>query len=579
MLCHRSHGLLILCAALAGLIAPAAASPPGKRPALVVQITFDQLRGDLLERYRPAFTGGLRRVLKDGWWVRDGEAAHGITVSWPGHATLATGLYPSHHGLTANEWWMEVEGQWREIDAASDDRYREIGHQGRPGKSTINMTATTIGDWFKAASPRSKVIAIGSDAVIPYGGRTPDALYWYDGSTGGFTTSTNYAAALPSWINRLNDKIDTLPRTWTYSGDPRWLPLANHPQRCSPFGSSPGLPHQYARGESGRSFHSWIGSTPLVDEELLREASNIVRLNGLGRDSIPDYLNIVVGSTDSVGHEYGPISPEQLDTLIRLDRALGVFLDDLDRTVGKGRYVMALSADHGATDPPEERCIHRVSTAEIDALLDRVESIVRNHPGNSASRLSSIVGELQKASFIGAVYTPARLAPTAPGDWRTLLMKRSFRPGYTPNFPLWSDKPRPFHPARYGIFVIFKEGMIFDAAKSVHGSPYAADRLIPVIFYGAGVPRGTLNTGARTVDVAPTLASLAGISVPPQLDGRRLFKSVDLTTALAACPPWRLGRSDLAQPLQAEAAETPRKQQCRSIPKTASAHLPVRHTH
>ena len=67
-------------------------------------------------------------------------------------------------------------------------------------------------------------------------------------------------------------------------------------------------------------------------------------------------------------------------------------------------------------------------------------------------------------------------------------MKRSFLPGRIPNFPLWSNKPREFHPARYGIFVQFKQGMIFDYARSVHGSPYAYDRLVPVIFYGAGVP-------------------------------------------------------------------------------------------
>ena len=74
-----------------------------QQPKLVVQITFDQLRGDLLERYRPALSGGLKRVLDQGWWVQRGEAAHGLTVCWPGHATLATGMYPSHHGFTAND--------------------------------------------------------------------------------------------------------------------------------------------------------------------------------------------------------------------------------------------------------------------------------------------------------------------------------------------------------------------------------------------------------------------------------------------------------------------------------------------
>jgi predicted AlkP superfamily pyrophosphatase or phosphodiesterase len=269
--------------------------------------------------------------------------------------------------------------------------------------------------------------------------------------------------------------------------------------------------------------HSWVGSTPMAEELLLREAGDIVRVNGLGTDDSPDYLNITVGSTDSVGHEYGPISPEQLDTLGRFDRALGAFLDDLDRTVGRDRYVVAISADHGATDPPEERCIHRVTNAEIEALLDRVEAIAKTHSGDQPSLTTKIIEELRRAPFIGAVYTQDSLAHAAASDWKARLMKRSFRPGHIPNFPLWSDKPRPFHPARYGIFVGFKEGMIFDAAKSVHGSPYAYDRLVPVIFYGAGVPHRTLATGGRTVDVAPTLAALAGVATPGKLDGRALI--------------------------------------------------------
>lgn len=511
---------------MAGMLAAlmCSAAHAAERPRLVVQMTFDQLRGDLLERYRRALSGGLKRVMDDGWWVRHGDAAHGITVSWPGHATLATGLYPSHHGWTANEWWMDVGGRWQEVDAATDSNSRELGREGRPGKSTLSLNATSIGDWFKAASPRSKVVAIGSDAAVPYGGRKPDALFWYDGLAGGYTTSTNYASTLPPWVGNLNAKITALAPVWTFSGESRWLTLAEHPQRCPPFQPGGGFPHRFSPSGNERSVHSWIGSTPLAEEELLREAGEIVRANGLGSDDVPDYLNLAIGSTDSVGHEYGPVSPEQLDTVIRMDRALGVFLDELDRTVGKGRYVVAISADHGAADPPEERCVHRVTTAEIDALLDRVEAIARRHRGSRAALVAAIVSEIEKAPFIGAVYTPERLARSAPSDWRARLMNRSFRAGHTPNFPLWSEKPRPFHPARYGIFVIFKEGMIFDAAKSVHGSPYAYDRLVPVIFYGAGVPRRTLMDGARTVDVAPTLASLAGIAAPRNLDGHPLLK-------------------------------------------------------
>jgi Type I phosphodiesterase / nucleotide pyrophosphatase len=511
-------------AAAASLLSCAKPSPErSERPRLIVQITFDQLRGDLLDRYKPALKGGLRRVMEQGWRVKRGEAAHGITVSWPGHGTLATGLYPSHHGWTANEWWMEVDGKWQEVDAASDPRYRELGREGHAGRSTAKMLAPSIGDWFKAASAKSKVVAIGSDAAVPYAGRSPDAVFWFDAAAGGFTTSSNYAAALPDWIGGLNGRIAALPRTWTFTPDRRSIELARHPQRCKRFRPHSGFPHAFAPGAGGTSFLQWVGSTPLADELLLRGAGEIVRASGLGSDDIPDYLNIAIGSTDSIGHEYGPVSAEQLDTVVRLDRALGSFLDDLDRTVGRDRYVVAISADHGATDPPEERCIHRVTTAEIDALLDRVETIARGYEASGKPPTSAIVAELRGAPFIGGVYTQQILAAASPTDWKAQLMRRSFRPGHIPNFPLWSDKPRPFHPARYGIFIIFKEGMIFDAARSVHGSPYESDRLVPVIFYGAGVPRRLAEEGARTVDVAPTLAALSGIGTPRRLDGKSLI--------------------------------------------------------
>ena len=386
------------------------------------------------------------------------------------------------------------------------------------------MTATAIGDWFKAASPRSKVIAIGSDAAVPYAGRHPDGLFWFDGAAGGFTTSTNYGSTRPAWIERLNQQIAALPRTWEFGLPKSFEALARHPQQCPRWRPVGPFPYNFrpAAADANAEFLNWVGSTPLADELLLSHAGEIVRANQLGADDVPDYLNIAAGSTDAVGHEYGPVSLEQLDTIARLDRALGAFLDDLDRTVGAGRYVVAISADHGATDPPEERCIHRVTSPEIEALLDGIERIAEQHAGDETSLRAKIIAELERTPFIGAVYTEERLERAAPDDWKAQLVKRSFRRGHIPSFPLWSEKPRQFHPARYGIFVIFKEGMIFDYARTVHGSPYATDRLVPVIFYGEGVPHQVKRDGARTVDVAPTLAALAGIPVPGRLDGKVL---------------------------------------------------------
>ncbi len=102
------------------------------------------------------------------------------------------------------------------------------------------------------------------------------------------------------------------------------------------------------------------------------------------------------------------------------------------------------------------------------------------------------------------------------------LHQRSFRPPYTTDFLLWTTKVREFHPARYGVVVRFKEGMIFDWAVSVHGSPYAYDRDVPIIFYGATIHHGSQPDGVMTVDVAPTLGAAAGIRPPAGLDGHPL---------------------------------------------------------
>ncbi|HXH95303.1 MAG TPA: alkaline phosphatase family protein, partial [Thermoanaerobaculia bacterium] len=76
------------------------------RPKLIVQITVDQLRGDLPFRYRDRFTeGGFRYFLDHGTWYSDAYHPHSLTETVVGHTTLATGAYPSRHGMVANSWF------------------------------------------------------------------------------------------------------------------------------------------------------------------------------------------------------------------------------------------------------------------------------------------------------------------------------------------------------------------------------------------------------------------------------------------------------------------------------------------
>jgi hypothetical protein len=504
------------------------------KPRLIVQITADQLRGDLLDRYRAALPKGFGRIEADGYWTHAGNVDHGLTLSFPGHATLATGMQPAHHGLTGNEWWVEKDGKWGEEDVSKDEHYKVIDAPKRQGISPANLLVSTLGEWAKSASPNAKSVALGTGNPIPvaYAGHHADAAYWYDSSINEFTTSTYYAPRLAPWIEAFNKATlaSFQPPVWTLTVPAEQLSLANRdddPNERS--GRNNTFPHGYAaesRAASGGSlpteYSSWWDGTPLKDEALLALAAKAVDAEKLGQRDVVDYLAIDLGSTDDVGHDFGPLSLEQFDTLKRLDRALGEFLDHLDASVGKGRYVLALSADHGVVDPTDPGVKGRVvKTAEIEAVLGQVERAATQDSLTEDALKQKIVAILKNAEFIADAYTEERLKQPSTDPYVRLYANAS-RHGLTTDFPLWTRKERPHHPARYNIIVRFKENTVIDAAPAVHGSSYAQDRLVPIIFAGAGIRHGEESTGARTVDVAPTLAAAAGIPTPKGLDGHAI---------------------------------------------------------
>jgi predicted AlkP superfamily pyrophosphatase or phosphodiesterase len=545
---HVCFGVCIVALVLGCLPSCSPAQPA--QPKLIVQITVDQLRGDLLRDYIQVLSQGFGRLEGGGFWIKRGDLNYAVTVSFPGHATLATGMYPYHHGLVANEFWAQRDGKWASVDFSDDANFRILGDPAAIGASPKFLLCQTLGEWVKQADPRAKAISLGSDENIPiaYAGHKSDGVYVFDPAANSFTTSTFYAASIADWVKTFNQT--ELPRyqqrSWTLTVPGQFVSLASS-RRTSLRGKlNPQFPHLYENESISRSDHpqpysAWFNSTPLKDEALFALAARAVDAERLGQRGAVDYLAIDVDSTDQVGHKFGPRSLEQLDTLVRLDHALARFLDHLDAVVGKNNYVVALSADHGAADPPEFRAGgRRITTPEIEAVLDKVEAIAKANPGTPAELADQIAAEVKRADFIADAYTPARLSKQS-DDPFVRLYQRSFRPSFTTDFPLWTTKNREYHPARYGVVARFKEGMIFDWAVSVHGSPYEYDRDVPIIFYGANIRHGSQPDGLMTVDVAPTLGAAAGIRPPAGLDGHPL--SFVFTTELDGSRSRRTGAS------------------------------------
>jgi len=513
---------------------------PAMPPRVIVMITVDGLRADLLDRYDAAFTGGFRMLRDRGYRFTNTTVDHAITVSHAGHVTLATGRHPSHHGIVDAAFYSFGTSGRVLVDAVEDSSYSILGMEGVAGASPSKILSDGIADWLRARYPGSRELAVGSGNVssLLHVFRPEADVYWY--RDGRFVTSTYYKRSYPDWVSHFNEVVmpahlramddwelsvpDSLrslarPDSSSFEGD---LVHTEFPHRISLE-----LPDALAR-DSAAARAVWIRWTPMIDMSTLALVrQGIVRMD-IGQDDETDYVSIVLSTIDSQSHYFGPTSLEVLDILLRIDRALGDFIAFLDERVGKGRYVIALSSDHGFPLIPEIDAAgggkgRRVGEKEIEAWFSRVSDALGRNGGDEGGRQGAVAGVLRTADFIAAAYTTAALTgKTGTPDPFLPIYRHSYRPDRIPRLPLFSLNSARSPVAREGMMVRLREGAMIDIDRATHGSPYEYDRRVPLIFMGGSIPAGFSEIAARTIDAAPTLAAIAGAALPPDIDGKIL---------------------------------------------------------
>jgi predicted AlkP superfamily pyrophosphatase or phosphodiesterase len=510
----------VLCGfAPAGVAEPVPPAAPAG-PALLVMISVDQLRADLLERYDPYFTGGFRRLLDQGarfTAVHD----HSGSETGPGHATLSTGVYPSHSGIVANDWLERVGDRWISRYNVADSLSPIVGFPEQEGRSPRNLLRTGVADWVAGTNGAAKVLSVsGKDrSAVLMTGKAKGTVLWFDQALGRFISSTYYMPSYPEWVERFNREV--LPTLF----DSVWVNQAPAAARALARPDTAAyeadavhsyFPHRFSveQKEFGGSFSKWVGRTPFVDRAVLRLIEDAIPRLGVGQDSITDFLSVGLSQTDYVGHRYGPLSQEQLDNLIRLDRELGEFFSYLDRTVGTGRWVAVLSADHGSTTMPEWQVAHGQKGVRLTAeQRKQMETVAQQAAAQAtpAGTSDAVASALRKLPFVADAYTFAELERGAPRDSFVTLFRHSFYP-----FRVDGDF------GKLGVQVRLTEGALTYATGTGHGTAYFYDRVVPLIFLGGDVKPSRSTRLARTVDLAPTLATLGGILTPTDLDGTAL---------------------------------------------------------
>ena len=357
----------LIIVALASALA-VAAPPQGKaKPKLVVVVVVDQLRRSELDRLGPHFTGGFARLLSTGA-VLDGHYGQQNTYTGPGHALILSGSYGYLNGIIQNKWYNRERG--RSEGMLFDPDAKPIGGESDPASNPDNDTSprnfngSTVGDELRLASgmgSKSVSVALKERGALLLGGRLGQA--WFFGEkTGQMITSTYYLDTLPEWVAKFNaQKLAeaSFGKSWE-----RALPVGAYTisgPDDSPFeGDIVGLkrtfPHPLTGGgdKPGPKFYEAFMTSPMGIDYEFAFARAAVEADKLGGRGVTDLLAISVSPTDYIGHTFGVYSQETEDALVRTDRALGAFLTWLDGRLGKDGYVVVLTADHGASMPPEQ---------------------------------------------------------------------------------------------------------------------------------------------------------------------------------------------------------------------------------
>ena len=398
------------------------------------------------------------------------------------------------------------------------------------------MLVETIGDVLIGASDgKSKVFSVSRKdrSAILMGGHKGKA-FWYDGATGGVVTSTYYYDEYPKWVAEWNDakfadrykggSWNLLRERSSYiyrDRDEREVELT-HPQIGETF------PHSL-KGLKGRDLYGALTVMPFADELTADFAKRVILLEKLGQRGETDMLALGLSATDGIGHVFGPYSLEAEDNILRVDALLADFFAFLDDRIGLDRTLLVLSADHGVDGNPEGQYMGQL---DPEIVVDTARDTLKASYGGDRDYVQRMMAPY--------LYFTPDLLKERPDDIAIMedqvaqallklkgvfyaIPRHRILAGELDDSPLMQRVARSFHSELSGnIFVIQDEFYrIYTRLPytATHGSPYAYDTHVPVMFAGPGVSNGQTDRAVGPESIAATLATLLEIDTPSGATG------------------------------------------------------------
>jgi len=502
------------------------------KPKLVVSIVVDQMRFDNLDKYNGSYSdNGFKRLIREGFNLKNNHFNYVPTVTGPGHASISTGSTPKTHGIAGNNWFDKKTR--KDVYCTTDLDYENLGGNAYSAKmSPNNLLVETLGDLNRIENDmNSKTIsiAIKDRGSILMGGKKANAAYWFYGKDKGeWVSSKYYMQELPDWVNSFNNSgfISTYIREWNtlYDINSYNESRSDDNKFEKSFKGDPSVtfPYDLNKLKDLNDGYDMLKETPFGNSLTTDFAIEAIFNEKLGKDQYTDVLTISYSSTDYIGHNFGVDAKETQDAYLRLDLEIERLLNFLDSHVGKNEYTLFLTADHGAAKIPaylnsigvksqniEEGTVKNILNDVLfksfgsNQLISKImnSQIYLNDYTINSLNLNldiiekTIINTLSQLDFIDKVYTSNEIINGNFDSGYELLIQNGY------NIPRSGD-----------IIFKLKENVISYGNKgTTHGSGYTYDTHVPLIFFGKKIVQGESNVKTKITDIAPTIAKLLGL--------------------------------------------------------------------
>jgi predicted AlkP superfamily pyrophosphatase or phosphodiesterase len=517
-----------------------------QRPKLVVGIVVDQMKMEYLYRFNDDFSeNGFKRLMNEGYTFHNMHYNYLPTYTAPGHASIYTGTTPSMHGIVSNEWFSRTAG--KEVYCTDDASVKGIGNGAKDEgeMSPKNLQTTTITDELRLSTNfKGKVIGISikdRGAILP-AGHFANWAFWYS-KTGNFISSTFYGSALPSWVTEFNSQKGYMK--YINQGWDLLKPVATYDESLTDNNSYEGklykvdkpvfpydLKNMYNKNDAGV-----IRVTPFGNDYVNDFAKLAIEKESLGKDNITDFLSVSFSSPDYIGHILGPRSIELQDTYLRLDNTIADFLNYLDKTVGKGNYLVFLTADHAGAENAQylkdnKYEVTNIEPKDIRTALKKFstdtfgEDLVLNYGSfnlffnkeiiktkglDLAKVKQSFKDFLMTQNYVKRVYTEEEILTNSGSDYYLNFIAKGY--DVTQNGDL---------------IILDKPGyIVYGPTGTSHGTTYSYDTHVPCIFYGWSIPKGETYDKKEITQIAPTISQKIKITLPNATESEVLLEVLD----------------------------------------------------